>query len=234
MKLKIPLVIGRQSSGEAYIVNLAQLPNLFISYSNDAQLPDIFLQFIHQLMQHETTIQLSLSLSSRLAEQVKPPVKNESLFIHFSHADYEEGQINSIDAFIAVLMEEMKTRKTIFKKSTASGYLLPAMLVFIDNIFEVIMASQRKTAFSFIELLMTAAPVNMFFIMGSSGIYRNLLEQLMMVTPALKKKMKKSVLSQQIVQPLGAELVMNPDGLLFFRERNEKIHRRLYPFIAPN
>lgn len=103
------------------------------------------------------------------------------------------------------------------------------MLVFIDDIFEVIMLTRKRTALSFIELLISAANVYMYFIMGSSGIYRNLLEQLINVTPSLEKKLNKTLQAQTIAQPLGAEMVMNPDGLIFFREKMEKLHRRLYP-----
>ena len=69
----------------------------------------------------------------------------------------------------------------------------------------------------------------MYFILGSAGIYRGLLDEVIKVNPSLKKKIDEVMLSSKISQLLGAELVINPDGLLFFREKDEKIHKRLYP-----
>lgn len=224
----IPLVIGKQSSGEEFIIDLDRLPHLFISHSNDKQLQNIFIQLIGNIVYSEIEVQLSLSLSSRMALLIKPLVPMESIFMEFSHTDFEDGEINSIDEFLRSLIIEKKNRATLIKKSKIPKAMFPAMIILIDNIFEVIMAQQKKTALSFIELLITAAPVKMFFIMGSSGIYRPLLDQLINVSPALKKKLKKSFQAQLITQPLGAELVINPDGLLFYRERNEKIYTRLY------
>lgn len=224
----IPLVIGKQSSGEEFIIDLERLPHLFISHSNDKQLQNIFIQLIGNIVQNEIELHLSLSLSRRMTLLIKPLVPIESLFMEFNHNDFEDGKINSIDEFVSSLIIEKKNRATLIKKSKIPMAMFPAIIIFIDNIFEIIMAQQKKTALSFIELLLTGAPVKMYFIMGSSGIYRPLLDQLINVSPVLKKKLKKSFQDQLITQPLGAELVINPDGLLFFRERNEKIYTRLY------
>ena len=224
----IPLVIGKQSSGEEFIIDLERLPHLFISHSNDKQLQNIFIQLIGNIVQNEIELHLSLSLSRRMTLLIKPLVPIESLFMEFNHNDFEDGKINSINEFVSSLIIEKKNRATLIKKSKIPMAMFPAMIIFIDNIFEIIMVQQKKTALSFIELLLTGAPVKMYFIMGSSGIYRPLLDQLINVSPVLKKKLKKSFQEQLITQPLGAELVINPDGLLFFRERNEKIYTRLY------
>lgn len=194
------------------------------------QLPGIFISFIDQLCLGDSSILLALSLSIRMVEQIKPRVPEELLFMEFLHTEYDEGKINSIDEFINALMQEMKNRKAFYKRP-AGKLALPLMLVFIDDIFEVIMSPHKKTALTFIELLMVAGAGDMYFIMGSSGIYRNLLDQLINVTPSLKKKLSKSLQEQNIGQPLGAELVMNSDELIFFRERNEKVYGRLYPLI---
>ena len=224
----IPLVIGRQSSGEEFIVALEVLPHLFISHSNDEQLQNIFIQFIGNLIHSKIDLYLSFSLSRRMTLLIKPLVPIESLFMEFSHNNFEHGKINSIDEFVSSLIIEKKNRASLIKKSSIQIAMFPPMIILIDNIFEIIMGQQKKTALCFIELLMTAASIKMFFILGSAGIYRPLLDQLITVSPSLKKKLKKSFQDQLITQPLGAELVINPDGLLFYRERNEKIYTRLY------
>ena len=171
----IPLVIGKQSSGEEFIIDLDRLPHLFISHSYDNQLQNIFIQLIGNIVHNEIKHQLSLSLSRRMALLIKPLVPFESLFMEFSHTDFEDGKVNSIDEFVRILMIEKKNRSTLIKKSRIPITMFPAMIILIDNIFEIIMAQQKKTALSFIELLMTAASVKMLFILGSAGIYRPLL-----------------------------------------------------------
>lgn len=226
---KILLKIGRQSSGEAYFVDMVSLPNLFISHSLSMQLPAIFISIIDQLLLQPGPMMISMSLSRKMAEQIKPLVPAASLFIEYLHDDFADGKINSADQFIRALIQEMKFRKAFNKKPTEKLFI-PPMLVFMDDIFEFIMPSNKKTALSFIELLLTAASVDMYLILGSSGIYRNLLVQLINVSPSIKKKLNKSMQAQSIGQSLGAELVMNPDGLLFYREKGEKVFERLFPF----
>ncbi len=229
MKENIPLIIGKQSSGEVCMVNLADLPNLFISHSSEGQLPGIFSALIQNISLIQPAAQLAVSLGSRLAEDLGSLVQEKTLLTVFTHSLYDPTKINSMEEFIMALMEEFKRRKILLKNSKKSPAGYPGLVVFMDDIFEVIMSPHKKIVLAFIEMLITGAAVNTYFILGSAGIYRNILNQLINVNPALQQKLKRSVQAYSINHPLGAELVMNPDGLLFFREREEKIHRRLYP-----
>ena len=229
MTENIPLAIGKQSSGEAFIINICALPNLFITYSNDFQLQGIFISFIQRLHQQDPALQFALSLSSLLAEQVKPCVQTDAIFIEFLHNDATGGKINSVEEFITALRSEMKKRQALLRKKADYSLRLPSLIVFIDDIFEVLKSKHKKTVLAFIELLTGAVNCNMYFILGSSGIYRNLLNQVINLNPALQEKLQRPGNTAQITQPLGAELVINPDGLLFFREKGRQIHTRLYP-----
>ncbi len=228
MKQYIPLILGRQSSGEICTVNLASLPNLFISHSNEGQLPGMFSALINGAYTNDATTQFAISLGSRMAAIVEPCLPKENILLAFTHAGDASSTIHSIDEFVVALTQEFKRRKGGLKNAKVAVAVAP-LLVLMNDIFEVIMSPHKKTPLSFIELLITGAAVNMYFIMGSAGIYRNILNQVINVNPSLQQKLKKSVQAFGINQPLGAELVMNPDGLLFFREREEKVHRRLYP-----
>ena len=102
------------------------------------------------------------------------------------------------------------------------------MIVIIDDIFEVIMSPHRKTALAFIELLLEGPLHIMYFIAGSSGIYKNLLNQLINVSPAVKKRFQKANHTGNINEPLAAQLIINADGMVFFKERGEAEFVRLY------
>ena len=229
MQENIPIQLGRQSSGEGFIVNLVALPNLFITHSNEGQLPELFSALLAGTYANDRGLQFALSLGSRMAATLQPLLPKENILLEFTHKGEEKSLIPTIDAFINALVQEFKRRKVLLRieKTTAAG--IAPVLVFIDDIFEVIMSLQKKTALLFIELLIMGAAVQLHFILGSSGIYRNLLNQITNMNLSLQRKLKKPVQALSYNQPLGAELVMNPDGLLFYRERDEKIHQRLYP-----
>jgi len=57
----------------------------------------------------------------------------------------------------------------------------------------VIRSTNKKTAFTFIELLINGPTEAIYFITGSSGVYKNLLQQLINVSPIVKAKLKKSI-----------------------------------------
>jgi hypothetical protein len=127
----------------------------------------------------------------------------------------------------------MKRRKLVFRKSKVVADEMSTIVVFIDDIFEVFKSKKKRSAIGLLELLIEAAQFNMYFILGSAGIYRGLLDEVIKVNPSLQKKVHDDMLSTKISQLLGAELVINPDGLLFFREKGDKIHKRLYPEGTP-
>ena len=87
-----------------------------MTYSNDFQLQGIFISFIQRLHQHDPALQFALSLSSLLAEQVKPCVQTDAIFIEFLHNDITGGKINSVEEFITGLRSEMKKRQSLLRK----------------------------------------------------------------------------------------------------------------------
>lgn len=107
--------------------------------------------------------------------------------------------------------------------------LLEPLVAFIDDIFEVIRSSNKKTALAFIELLALGSQQSIHFIAASSGIYKPLLNQLIHLNPGLIQRLNKANPKANFDKPLSPELVMNPDGLIFFKERNEYVFTRLYP-----
>ena len=224
---QLPLLIGKYSSGELFMADLWKMPNLFVSYSNDEQLPHTFITFINDLLRMPSTT-VALSLSSRLAAHILPLIPPQQTGIKYLHADFQPGKVNTIDEFIKQLVIELKTRKQFIKKTKGKA-VLPPLVVLIDNLFEVIRSPDKKVALSFIRLLMRGETVHIFFIMGSPGIYKALLDTLIHIADGSNRKLKSIIIPKKPPQPLGAELVINPDGLLFYREKNEKIHIRLYP-----
>jgi hypothetical protein len=226
--MELPIVVGKNSSGNDYIINLEALPNLFISYYEEEQLETIFNHLILDLINNKSPVQLAVSFSRKLSENLLPLIVDRKIEIQFVHSETKEV-INSIDEFISALFLELKNRRKI-KNKRIQKLSDTIIVVFIDNIFEVIMSSHKKIGLAFIELLVNGPHRSIYFITGSSGIYKNLLDQLINLSPALKRKLQGSKHNLKIDEPLAAELIINPDGLIFFRERIKKDFVRLFPF----
>lgn len=226
--MEVPLTIGRNSSAEKYFIDLADLPNLFISYHEEEQLTSIFKSLITDLLKIEPPVQLAISFGRKLAKNLEPLIYDTKIRLMFTHSDPEDNKINTIDEFISSLQLQLKDRRRL-KAKTKNKNQNPYLLVFIDNIFEVIMSSRKKTGMAFIEVLMNGPSESIHCIAGASGIYKNLISQLIHISPALKRKLNGSNQTLKIDEPLAAELIINPDGLIFFRNRNENMFIRLFP-----
>ena len=111
--------------------------------------------------------------------------------------------------------------------------LLPSMVVLMDDIFEVLRSHNRKTINAFIALLRKGSFANMYFVIGSSGIYRKLLQQIINDVTGNSKTNNKNVATKE-AHGLGAELVINFDGLIFYKETGEGLYRKFYPLERPN
>src|SRR5687767_3449811 len=156
--MHLPITIGRDSSGIDYIIDLCSLPNLVISYNEEAQLAESFNRLIENISVYPYA-QLAVSIENKIAGK-------------------------SIHEFMDGLVAEFKRRTRIQRISPA--YIILPCIVFIYNIFEVIVSNRQKTALLFIELLVNGAQKSIYFIAGSSGMYKNLLDQIIHLNPLLK------------------------------------------------
>ena len=227
--MKLPIVIGKNSLGENYVIDTKNLPHLFISYQEDLQMTTIFSSILRSLLENQQSLQLGLSFASKLTKELLPFIDESKIAIKFFHSNDTDIEMKTIDQFIKALASELKKRKLLKKRRSAIG--LQPLLVFIDDIFEVIRSANKKTALKFIELLGLGGEHSIHIIAASSGIYKPLLNQLIRLNPALIAKLGKANHLADFDKPLAAELVMNPDGLIFFKERNEQTFTRLFPLL---
>lgn len=226
--MSVSLAIGINSSGLENKVSLTELPHLFISYSYNAQLLEIFYDLIAQTQIFTLECKFSFCLGSKISKKIKPLINPENTYSYFFHGDEEEGEINSAETFIEHLSQEIKRRKKILK-GEKSKELLEILIVFIDDFFEIIISPKKKKAALFIQLLIESASLNVHFIIASSRIYKPLLAQLIRISnyPITAVQANTNHLS------LGAELVINPDGMLFFKAISDNQYLSLYPNSTP-
>ena len=108
---------------------------------------------------------------------------------------------------------------------------LPYLIVFIEDIFDMVLSSKKKTGLYFIELALLGKQYGIHFIAASSSTYRNLLSQLINIHPSIQKELKTHSIMENIkvINPLGAELVVTTEGILFFKEIGMILQTRLFP-----
>ena len=108
--------IGENSAGEKQLINLSELPNLFVSYHEDIQLKIFFRRLLKDLIESDENVLFAFSFGSKLAKEIISNIEEKRICFQFLHS-YNQ-QINSIDEFIHKLMLEIKERKRIKRKAS--------------------------------------------------------------------------------------------------------------------
>ena len=202
----INIKIGKKSDGSLVNKNLSSLPNLFVSYQTNNE----FNHFVKQIITTNLLYQCLV-----ISKQNIPSITTAVLETYFYY-NPEDGTIlnrNSIFSTQYKLLQRAKSKKN--NKNIS--------LIIIDDIWLVVPKLKNNSAKQFKQLLNEGSSFGFYFIIGSSMPYRNLLLQLM---TDRKEGNKSGVINQ-----LGAEIIFNPDGLIFFRERNNINFNTYYPLI---
>jgi len=93
------------------------------------------------------------------------------------------------------------------------------ILIMIDDIWQLVPRLNKRNSALLKELLHEGALYNIFFAIGSTLPYRNLLVQLM----------QPRIVKNNPVNEIGAEMIINADNLFFFREKNQLEFENYYP-----
>ena len=109
--------------------------------------------------------------------------------------------------------------KLLKKRQTQKKLSQETLIILIDDIWQVMPGLNKMNSNWLKTILKEGAEWRIYFVIGSNFPYRNLLLQLMQ--PGSKKNSP--------VNELGAEIIINPDQLLFFREMNELAFEIFYP-----
>ena len=107
---------------------------------------------------------------------------------------------------------------------------LSILIVIIDELFSLILSQKKQTGIYFLQLIILGKQVGIHFIAASASTYRNLLLQLMNMHPDIEKQLSKKQYTKNtiIIKPLGAELVLTPDDLVFYKSISMQVHERYF------
>ncbi len=207
----IPFSIGCNSNGKLVSKDLLSLENLFVSFIETPQVKHLY----HQILEN-TFSQMSYGLL----------ICKSNNLINIDKYYKVETYIydNPLSGFI---QKKNKLFNKIFREFIKlKTHQLPVKvrLIIIDDIWELMPKLTKQNFSQFKQLLADGANYGIHFIIGSSMPFRNLLLQLMR-TNEESSKLPRSPLNQ-----LGAEIIYNPDKMIFFREKNQLQFECYYPF----
>lgn len=232
--MRVELKIGRESNGDDFVIDLYAESNLFISYIEEGQLYHSFKNILNQFeasLSPENT-RISYALSDKTARNILKGIPEQFYFAKFIRNEYRSGHIGTKPLFWSVLLKEYK-RRSQQSKSAAGGHAVsqPTLLIFIDDIFDMVLSQTKKEGLSFLEIAFYGAHVGIHFVAASSSTYRNLLLQLIQLNPEMSQKLSKnnSNTLPKTTNPLGCELILSGEGLIFYREKLRQDMKILYP-----
>ena len=220
MIMNVP--VGKTSNNDLYTIDLFSLPHLFLSFGEQQQLTHYLQQVIKGLHTYGE-MQFAGSLSKRSFELISKPGITEWKYLFIRNEDDIENSSTRY-LFLQQLVRELKRRQ----KRTLNR---PVLIVFIEDVLDLVITKRRSTGLQFLQLLIEG-PASGIHVMAASGrAYRNLLLQLLNLNPVVKEQLLKQLpgIDLSVHYPLGAELVITPEEVYFFRQRNQTDYIRLFP-----
>ena len=199
--------LGYNSDGKKIDKSILMVSHLFVSYTSQPQIRD-FLQRLSINNDNADTQWLEIC---RQENRLSVP---EGTYIDsYVYDNPSGGSILSKEKLFAI------PNRLLNKKRNQKNRSNNSLIILIDDIWQVMPGLNKTNSNRLKTILMDGAEQQIYFVIGSNFPYRNLLLQLMQ--PGSKKNSP--------VNELGAEIIINPDKLLFFREKNELAFEIFYP-----
>lgn len=227
---ELSVIIGKTSNNELRQIPLSQLPHLFLLYSDQDQLQS----FLNRQIKNwegsiaNNEIDFALALSQGNAEKLFANNVSTLRYSFYNRTNPDQGSIASRYIFMQDILKELKKRKVNSNKKINRRVPL---VVISDDIFELVITKRKYTGLYFLQLLIEGPAYGIHFMIASIRVYRNLINQLMAVNPVLKDALRKLIPDYDfsITQPLGAELIITPEDLYFFKTREQMDYDRYFP-----
>lgn len=219
--MKTKIIIGKKSNNDPAVLVIEDLPHLFISWSEKSELENFFQDLLQQLIEslNSGLIEIAICGSiSILPANDEAPLYNQikALLLY----DEERNSSGTRLGFLTKLSKELLKRERKRENSghQSKGYS-KQLIVFIDDLVNLVITRNKKTGTYFLELLRNGPKDNIHFIMGSTRSYRGLVQQMIQ----FEKKGEPSILDNYL-----PELVISPEGLFFYKRPEELNYTRLF------
>jgi hypothetical protein len=230
--LKIPLLIGKNSSAEQVAIDLATIPLLMISYFHENQLTNLLSQFTTSKKNYFTT-------NSRRLNNWKVSIENNYIFLRDTP---EIGNLASRSKIVKLVLNEIEKRNKILQKNKIDSFSkyytlntwnkvkLDYQFLIIDDVWDLVTTKPQRIAMNFMMIILYGPPVGIHTVFASGLSYRNLLQQLVLNHPELTEELKKKYGNPppQDINNLGHELILTADDLVYYKKASIMEMLKLY------
>jgi hypothetical protein len=220
--LKIPLLIGKNSSAEQVAIDLSLVPLLMISYFHENQLTNLLSQFTKSKKNYFIT-------NSTRLKKWELPIENNYIFLR----DIPEiGNISSRSIIVKLVLKEIEKRNKVLQKNkidsvikyhalnTWNNVKLDYQFIIIDDVWDLVTAKPQRIAMNFMMIILYGPSVGIHTVFTSGLSYRNLLQQLVLDHPEITEELKKKYGNPppQDINNLGHELILTADDLVYYKK----------------
>jgi hypothetical protein len=234
--MKIPLLIGKDSTGKNEFIDLSDIPVLMISHCDEMQLTSIFSQF--GLI--ESSTRHYLITNTRYYNTWKFDKERFRVFMR----DEPEFDIISRNGLINQIIDEIIRRQKIMKQKKVTDFKryntlntwndikLDYLFLFIDDIWDLIVSKPKKLALNFMMILLYGQYVGVHVVFASAISFRNLLQQLVGIYPILTIELKKKygIPEPVKISELGNELIFSAEDFVYYKKGSIADMVRYYKF----
>jgi hypothetical protein len=194
------LKIGSDSEGNLADRDLCLLKALFVSYIDEVQITNL----LKQLVEFNTDIIEHVLMITKETNGSTIDI-NTNKTASYIYNNPEKGTIKEKEKLFSMLHAVHKRRLKLQPKKILKT------IVYIDDMWQFCpKMDSKKCVNQFKELLINGHKSGIHFVVGSILPYRNLLLQLMQYNTTTKR--------DSLFQELGAEMLFNTEGLVFFKE----------------
>ena len=199
--MKIPVVIGKNSSGEDKFIDLDHIHVLFVSYLHSKQLNEI----IKQVTGYENS---TYFISQNCDKELQ--LNKEKCSLYIKDEPTLGNLYNRKEIFKQILKEIKRERSSTVKKKSNT---IQFRFLVVDNIWDIISSKHKQLALDLMLIIIYGALIGYRIIIGSTLSYRNLLEQIITMHPILIKE-----LENQFKSPIPKRIDEICDELIFTAE----------------
>jgi hypothetical protein len=230
--LKIPLLIGKNSSAEQVAIDLSLVPLLMISYFHENQLTNLLSQFTKSKKNYFVT-------NSRRLNNWEVPIENNYIFLRNTP---ELGNVASRSKIVKLVLNEIEKRNKVLQKNKIDSFIkyyalntwnkvkLDYQFIIIDDVWDLVTAKPQRIAINFMMIILYGPSVGIHTVFTSGLSYRNLLQQLILDHPGLTEELKKKYGNPppQDINNLGHELILTADDLVYYKKASIMEMEKLY------
>jgi hypothetical protein len=238
--LIFPLIIGLNSTNEPQQINLALVPLLMVSYSHSRELQPYFSQIVIVDDHSIKAGRQFLIVNSRHSPS------EDSSHKYFLTDDPEKGTHISRQALLNEVLKEMKLRNKIMRQKKITSFekyhalnlwnsiKLKYSFLLIDDIWNLVSAKPQSLSISLFRIILNGPIVGIHTILGSNISYRNLLQQLIELNPAIEKMLqeKHGIPAPTQISAIAQELIISPDKLIFYKKSSVLDMQKYYPLLC--